>query len=60
MTLDGKIATSSGHSAWVTSPEARANVFKMRANSDAVIVGGNTVRGSCKGVGRHAVTSEQV
>ncbi len=47
MTLDGKIATSSGHSAWVTSPEARATVFKMRANSDAVIVGGNTVRGSC-------------
>eukprot|EP00983_Pelagomonas_calceolata_P111762 1159815-Pelagomonas_calceolata.AAC.10 len=44
MTLDGKIATASGHSAWVTSPDARANVFKMRANSDVVIVGGNTVR----------------
>ena len=44
MTLDGKIATQTGHSAWVTSPPARALVFEQRARSDAVIVGGNTVR----------------
>ncbi|MEW5315496.1 MAG: hypothetical protein WDW38_006920 [Sanguina aurantia] len=44
MTLDGKIATSTGHSAWVSSAESRACVFAMRARSDAVIVGGNTVR----------------
>ncbi|GAX84404.1 hypothetical protein CEUSTIGMA_g11826.t1 [Chlamydomonas eustigma] len=44
MTLDGKIATQSGHSAWVTSPPARSHVFEQRARSDAVIVGGNTVR----------------
>lgn len=44
MTLDGKIATSSGHSAWVTSPASRARVFDTRARSDAVIVGGQTVR----------------
>eukprot|EP00955_Chlamydomonas_euryale_P042362 352280-Chlamydomonas_euryale.AAC.2 len=44
MTLDGKIATRKGHSAWVTSPPARALVFEQRARSDAVIVGGNTVR----------------
>ena len=44
MTLDGKIATSSGHSAWVTSPAARAKVFDTRARSDAVIVGGQTLR----------------
>ncbi|KAG1655585.1 hypothetical protein FOA52_005884 [Chlamydomonas sp. UWO 241] len=44
MTLDGKIATRTGHSAWVTSPPARALVFEQRARSDAVIVGGNTVR----------------
>lgn len=43
MTLDGKIATDKGHSAWVTSPAARAHVFRTRANSDVVIVGGNTV-----------------
>lgn len=44
MTLDGKIATSSGHSAWVTGKEARSEVHKVRVGCDAVIVGGNTVR----------------
>lgn len=44
MTLDGKIAASTGHSAWVSSPEARRQVFATRARSDVVIVGGNTVR----------------
>lgn len=44
MTLDGKIATSSGHSTWVTSSTARTEVHHLRAACDAVIVGGNTVR----------------
>jgi diaminohydroxyphosphoribosylaminopyrimidine deaminase/5-amino-6-(5-phosphoribosylamino)uracil reductase len=44
MTLDGKIAAASGHSAWVTSEAARAEVHRLRATCDAVIVGGNTVR----------------
>eukprot|EP00878_Enallax_costatus_P014789 GHUV01015477.1.p1 GENE.GHUV01015477.1~~GHUV01015477.1.p1 ORF type:complete len:312 (+),score=48.20 GHUV01015477.1:142-1077(+) len=44
MTLDGKIATAAGHSAWVSSAQSRAKVFEMRAASDAVVVGGNTVR----------------
>ncbi|MBD2503364.1 bifunctional diaminohydroxyphosphoribosylaminopyrimidine deaminase/5-amino-6-(5-phosphoribosylamino)uracil reductase RibD [Anabaena azotica] len=44
MTLDGKIATNSGHSAWVTNPSARGEVHQLRAGCDAVIVGGNTVR----------------
>lgn len=44
MTLDGKIAATGGHSAWVTSPLARREVHHLRATCDAVIVGGNTVR----------------
>lgn len=44
MTLDGKIATDTGHSAWVTSPEARSEVHKLRKSCDAVIIGANTAR----------------
>lgn len=44
MTLDGKIAATTGHSAWVTTPASRARVHDLRAGCDAVIVGGNTVR----------------
>lgn len=44
MTLDGKIATTTGHSAWVSGPEARQQVHQLRSQCDAVIVGGNTVR----------------
>lgn len=44
MTLDGKIATTTGQSAWITSPPARAWVHQLRSTCDAVIVGGNTVR----------------
>ncbi len=44
MTLDGKIATTTGHSAWVTGPTARTAVHQLRATCDAIVVGGNTVR----------------
>lgn len=44
MTLDGKIATTAGHSAWISSTLSREIVFKTRASSDAVIIGGQTVR----------------
>ncbi|KAA8536651.1 hypothetical protein F0562_029129 [Nyssa sinensis] len=44
MTLDGKIAASTGHATWISSKKSRTRVFELRGRSDAVIVGGNTVR----------------
>ncbi len=41
--LDGKIATATGNSKWITSEEARAHVQKLRGKADAVMVGANTV-----------------
>lgn len=43
MTLDGKIATITGDSNWVTQDAARHEVHRVRAACDAVIVGTNTV-----------------
>jgi diaminohydroxyphosphoribosylaminopyrimidine deaminase / 5-amino-6-(5-phosphoribosylamino)uracil reductase len=44
MTLDGRIAATTGHSSWVTGSMARAAVHQLRSTCDAVIVGGNTLR----------------
>ncbi len=43
MTLDGKIAASSGHSQWISSKESRAIVHSIRGRVDAILVG----RGTC-------------
>ena len=44
MTLDGKVATHTGHSFWITNPSSRQRVHQLRGICDAVITGGNTVR----------------
>ncbi|MCK9240362.1 bifunctional diaminohydroxyphosphoribosylaminopyrimidine deaminase/5-amino-6-(5-phosphoribosylamino)uracil reductase RibD [Desulfocurvus sp.] len=43
-TLDGRIATRTGHSRWISGPESRAAVHALRARCQAVIVGGGTLR----------------
>jgi diaminohydroxyphosphoribosylaminopyrimidine deaminase / 5-amino-6-(5-phosphoribosylamino)uracil reductase len=44
MTLDGKLATHTGHSQWITGEEARAHVHEIRAEVDAILAGIGTVK----------------
>ncbi|CAJ54213.1 Pyrimidine reductase, riboflavin biosynthesis [Lawsonia intracellularis PHE/MN1-00] len=47
-TLDGKIATSTGHSKWISSEVSRQKVHKLRENvgkvGGAILIGGNTLK----------------
>jgi len=42
-TLDGKIATVTGDSKWISSEGSRKHVHKLRSQSDAIMVGANTI-----------------
>lgn len=42
MSLDGRTAMASGESQWITGPEARADVHRMRAESGALLTGYGT------------------
>lgn len=39
MTLDGKIATRTGHSQWITNEASRAVVHQLRGRMDAILIG---------------------
>ncbi|MFJ8012420.1 bifunctional diaminohydroxyphosphoribosylaminopyrimidine deaminase/5-amino-6-(5-phosphoribosylamino)uracil reductase RibD [Streptomyces sp. NPDC096339] len=43
-TLDGRIAAADGTSQWISSAESRADVHRLRAEADAVVVGSGTLR----------------
>ena len=44
VSLDGKVAAAGGDARWISSPESRRVVHRMRAAADAVMVGAGTVR----------------
>ncbi len=44
LTLDGRITRSPGEDRWITGPEARRDVQALRAQVDAILIGGETLR----------------
>jgi len=44
MSIDGRLGLKNGKSKWITSAKSRSLVHKLRADFDAIIIGGNTLR----------------
>ncbi len=59
-TLDGKIATATGDSKWITSDKTRAFARAKRDEFDAILVGGNTVLKDNPSLNAHKKTIKKV
>ena len=59
MTLDGRLAASSGDARWVSGEESRRRAHELRALSDAVAVGMGTVRAENPGLDARDVAAER-
>jgi len=44
MSIDGRVGLKNGQSKWITNEKSRSFVHKLRAEFDAIIIGGNTLR----------------
>ena len=44
MSIDGRVGLKNGESKWITTAKSRSLVHKLRADFDAIIIGGNTLR----------------
>ena len=44
MSIDGRVGLKNGQSKWITTEKSRSLVHKLRAEFDAIIIGGNTLR----------------
>lgn len=54
VSLDGRVAAQDGSSQWITCPAARNDVHRLRAESQAILVGVNTaIRDNCSLTVRH-------
>ncbi|MGG6268463.1 bifunctional diaminohydroxyphosphoribosylaminopyrimidine deaminase/5-amino-6-(5-phosphoribosylamino)uracil reductase RibD [Leptolyngbya sp. AN03gr2] len=59
MTIDGKIATTTGHSSWITGEASRHQVHQLRTACDAIVIGGNTVRQDNPHLTTHGLSKHQ-
>lgn len=57
-TLDGRIATRTGHSRWISGEASRRRVHMLRSLADAVMVGGNTFHHDNPGLNYRPVAGE--
>lgn len=59
MTIDGKIAATTGHSSWITGEASRHQVHQLRTACDAIVIGGNTVRKDNPHLTTHGLSDHQ-